>query len=650
MVLSDSVAADMQFPSDGAVESRQSRLQHALAEASRLQLAAHPGWLALLHYKTETISRRIVSQADDDAFFLSADGKWDAAAELSADLRAFYQPGPKSRDHAQCLFPARWHWLKQQIGLSDEDDFPCYHLQVFLEGYQTDHLTLVFPAMYLNNPGSTFGHTFLRFDGEKGSVLFSQTLNYAAKIDKTDSLPTYIAKGLSGGYPGIFKTRKYYETVQEYSNLENRDIWEYRLNLSEAEIRQLVRHVWEVKGLDFDYYFFRENCAFRLLALIDAVRPELNLTTGNQFPLYAIPVDTVRALDSAGLIIKRDFRPSLASQLQQFYQQEEVGLSHQVTLLADQDIDLASIMQSSLSPGDKAIVLNQAYVLLQFRGMAEQPLAEAILSARSQLHVIQQMHADEDTAEAEKSDIDITARGQKPVLSADQASMTAPEKGHQSRRLAVGFGRQLNQSYLDFRFRPAFHDLVDAASGYVTGADINVLDTRLKYFLDEDELRLESLRFFNITSLSPVVSWYRPVSWFMDIRIDRSSLLTQSSTLSSVQTFLLRGGGGYSVKWHSLTPFLLATTEWNLARQYEKGYSLFVGAQLGTLLATDFGQGLVQLQRDEAVSGFEQDKTTLLAQWQFNLDTNTAVRLGFKEIHYRDYSDKDWFINMNLYF
>jgi len=640
--------------STGMSKQRKHRASLAITEATRLKLAEHPGWLALLHYKTETLSRQIVSQADDNEFFLALDGRTDASAEMHIDLLAFFQISPRSKYHAQCLFPARWFWLKQQLGISDEFDVPCYHLDVFLEAYGSDSLTLVFPAMYLNNPGSTFGHTFLRFDDENKSILFSKTLNYAAKIDKTDSLPSYIAKGLFGGYPGIFKTRKYYRTVQEYSNLENRDIWEYKLDFSQQEIQQLARHVWEVKGIDFDYYFFRENCAFRLLALLDAVRPQLNLTTGNHFPLYAIPVDTVRALDSAGLILERTFRASLATQLKRFYANDEQNkltlynnsLSEMVTALADEKIDVQTVLQSDLTLNDKAIVFDQTYTLLQFRQISDEELGQQILSARSKLQHVT------DIPSNTRSNGAMTDEN---YLSTQSLRERAPESGHQSQRFAAGFGQQLDRSYIDLRFRPAFHDLIDAPQGYVNGADINVLDTRLKFFTQTNKLRLESLRLFNITSLSPVSKWYKPVSWFLDVRIDRTSLMQNavainSNNITSVQNFLTRGGGGYSFKYKALTPFILATTEINLAKQYEKGYFLYLGAKVGSLLTTRFGQGLISAQRDEAIAGAELDRTLYKAQWQFNVTNDTALRLGYQKIRYASFDDNDWFVNVNVYF
>ena len=86
-----------------------SDIDEKMAIAKQMQLSESPTWLALLHYKKETISRVFQSQADGAEFFLSKSGKTDPSAELEANLIAFMQP--TSINHAQCRFPARWYWL-----------------------------------------------------------------------------------------------------------------------------------------------------------------------------------------------------------------------------------------------------------------------------------------------------------------------------------------------------------------------------------------------------------------------------------------------------------------------------------------------------------------------------------------------------------
>ena len=148
----------------------------------------------------------------------------------------------------------------------------------------------------MNNPSSMFGHTFLRFDRaeqDERTRLLSYSVNYGAAVDADNGLQ-FALYGLTGGYPGTYSVMPYHQLVRKYSDYENRDIWEYQLNLTATEVRRLLEHLWELQSNYADYYFFDENCSYQLLFLLDVARPGLALT--DRFEVYAIPVDTVRAV------------------------------------------------------------------------------------------------------------------------------------------------------------------------------------------------------------------------------------------------------------------------------------------------------------------------------------------------------------------
>lgn len=79
-----------------------------------------------------------------------------------------------------------------------------------------------------------------------------------------------------------------------------RDIWEYRLNLNKEEVRNLMRHLWELQEIYSYYYFFNENCSYNLLFLLDVARPGNQLV--QQFNHWVIPIDTIKAIRSLPLI------------------------------------------------------------------------------------------------------------------------------------------------------------------------------------------------------------------------------------------------------------------------------------------------------------------------------------------------------------
>ncbi|MFB6259938.1 MAG: DUF4105 domain-containing protein, partial [Thiohalorhabdaceae bacterium] len=109
------------------------------------------------------------SRADDPDFFFADAGKHDPGAELTATLRAFFRPaashqpveqGEEGEQHPQCAFPARYRWLKRQLAFDPGrlPEQPCPRFDWWREQLDADGVTLVFPAAYLNNPSSLFGH------------------------------------------------------------------------------------------------------------------------------------------------------------------------------------------------------------------------------------------------------------------------------------------------------------------------------------------------------------------------------------------------------------------------------------------------------------------------------------------------------------
>ena len=222
-------------------------------------------WHLLLHYKGTWLGG-YESEADGMDFFNAPDGKTDPRAELIATIKNFFNDPetlkPKE-EHPLCNFPARYKWLKRELSI-DPNQLPkadCTRLKTWLDQLEPQSVTLIFASFYMNNPASMFGHTFLRIDS-KGKTNHTQLsnygINYAANTD-TGSMLLYAFKGLFGYFQGTFSIFPYYLKVQEYSNWESRDLWEYQLNLTPDQIDTLLLHVWELGATHFDYYYFQEK-------------------------------------------------------------------------------------------------------------------------------------------------------------------------------------------------------------------------------------------------------------------------------------------------------------------------------------------------------------------------------------------------------
>ncbi len=483
-------------------------LDTLIKKADALGLADDPAWRALGHYRPDWFGSGYHSLIDSPDFFLANDGKTEPQAELEATLQAFFAPMPadETAQHPQCAFVARFHWLKSQLAF-DPKRLPEHHCAAFETWAATinaDAATLIFPAAYMNNPASMFGHTLLRLDpGEQSedNRLLSYAVNYGADTGEDNGL-LFAALGLTGGYPGSYAVKPYYELVKIYSDIENRDIYEYRLNFSKTEIAQMVAHLWEMRGHYSHYYFFDENCSYQLLFLLDVARPSLDLA--GDFDFHVIPVDSVRAvLNRKDLFQSARFRPSGQTRIRQ----DLARLTTEGRRLAQRLADGSLVPDSHAANG-----------LPQPRQAAVLELAEAVVTYRMETGDLSRDEAADRawTLLAARSRIDETSDLPPP----DQPE-TRPDQGHDSARAGIGFGFRDGRPFGAMRLRPAYHDDLDPSGGYVPGAAIDFLAFELRHYDGDDGLTLDKFTGVGIRSMTPRDALFHPLSWKLNAGLER---------------------------------------------------------------------------------------------------------------------------------
>jgi hypothetical protein len=356
----------------------------------------------------------------------------------------------------------------------------------------------------MNNPSSMFGHTLLRLDRanqDEQTRLLSYAVNYGAVTGNDNGL-LFAVYGLTGGYPGTYSVMPYYQLVRQYTDFENRDIWEYQLNLTPTEVRRLLEHLWELREQYAYYYFFDENCSYQLLFLLDVARPGLRLT--DRFPVYAIPIDTVRAVvRQDDMLAGTVFRPSSRTRIEHALGALTPAERSLVRRLADGALapDGPEILR--LAPAQRAAVLELAAEFVTYRmRTGEQgrdqaaPLAWRLLAARSQIAV---------------------ASSTPPV----PEPAARPDQGHGSARVAIGLGARDGRFFQSLSARPAYHTLSDPEAGYVKGAEIDFLDLELRHYAGDDAPTLDALTVVGIRSIAPQSALFKPISWELGGGLDR---------------------------------------------------------------------------------------------------------------------------------
>ena len=565
------------------------------------QLANDPFWISLGHYETAKLGgwRSYVS---DKKFFLAADGNEHPDHELAATVQALYAPASAGEQHAQCVYPARTRWLKAQLNLTDLPTVDCAEFKQWFKDVSPHSAVMIFPAAYLNSPSSMFGHTLLRIDqadvqSDKTSLL-SYAINFGAYIEGSDNSILYAWKGLMGGYPGLFALVPYQEKLSEYRSLENRDLWEYRLNLTQAETARMVEHVWELKQIKFDYFFFDENCSYRLLELLQVARPSLRLT--EQFPLTAIPTDTVKAVKEAGLVESIQYRPSrereLLSRAAPLTDEEQQWV---LKVSADQKQLQAPAFKAQ--PRDRqALIIDAAYRLERYRANGQE----------------------RDPARAQRSFELLRAINQNPAPELDIPQPGLPEDGHESRTWQAGLGTRGDKAFGEYGLRMAYHDLNDNAESFPLGAQIEILQLKLRQY-EGNDWQLQQLDLATIRSLTPRNELLQPLSWQVTGGLERVPGKHDDETLVS---HVNGGGGGTWQLGDDLLGFALGTVRVEHNNDFAGFIAPAAGFNTGLLWKNPLGNFSLEAKGDFFTNGEVRRGLSLNQQWE--LSRNLGLRLS----------------------
>jgi hypothetical protein len=545
-------------------------LDAALAGARSLELWKDPQWLRLGHWKRSRWLGRPQSDATK-GFFLSPGGARDPRAELEAEISGLFAPEPGGGvQHPRCRFPARAAWLEARLDVDPASLPPadCSKYEDWRRLLDANSVSLIFASAYLDNPSSMFGHTFLRLERRStgpDQVLRDNTLNFAADTG-SDGGALFAAKGLLGLYPGTYTVMPYYMKIQEYNNIDNRDLWEYRLALSSAEVDRLAAHAWEMGQAEFPYYFFSKNCSYQLMPALEAAAPRLSLMPGS--PAIVGPVDTLLAVRaSTGLVVSVTYRPSHATVMNQRRAQLTRRERRAAEAYAAGRIDEGDALCVGLPPARRALVLDAAEDYILYKKGYSPDVPESVRALERPI-LVRRAHIDAVTPELPP-----------PAWAAP------PEDGHLRHRLVIGEGFYNGGSFTELAWRPGYHDLLDNPRGYLPGAEIYGLSGRVRYDSDR-HFYVRDLRLVEILSLTPFDSWSHSPSWTAGTGLDTAFELGKPAYRSLVYEGHV-GSGLSAAPWDGALAFGLVQLEGEVGSPLRDGFT--AGGALRAGLVQDLG-------------------------------------------------------------
>ncbi len=600
------------------------------ASHSRLaNLASSTAWKKLLHYQKNSWGGE-KSLVDGPGFFFSLQGARDPLAEMQASIEAFRSTDRKVgiyKLHPQCAFPARLAFLKKNLALTFSA-VACPQLDEFIQSFRNPkNISIVFSSAYIQNPASMFGHTFLKINTDGGTPLKDIGINYAARVADDENPFAFIYFGVTGGYTGQWSTESYFNKVREYGQGENRDLWEYEIDLTPEETVQFVYHLWEIETNGyFYYYFFDENCSYQILAAIEAIKPEWSLLDHH---IYFIPGESLKNLfTQSGIVKSVRLRPSHYRQVGSRYYQ----------LSSQERKDFQDTLRTlQPRPGLSVHVLETLMWYMDYLNIKKK---EKLTPDEKKLH--------------QNLLIQRAALGQQPefVKESEIPAETRADLGHDSYAISLSQGVRERQdgsgaaAITKLRWRSSYHDVMNRDSGYKKNAQIEFPSLEFMYDSDLQKARIESATFLNIMSLPPLnfLSW--APAWKVDFGLNTAR---DYGCLTCRHLFADLGIGG-AVEPQFEGPLMLyglLTFKNEFYRQLDQGHRFGPGFETGLFLNLyDKMKWRLSYSQYYLISEISTPSTMIQAgwmQWSYYLGRNSELRFTSKVILPRHWSQmNEW--------
>ena len=540
------------------------------------------------------------SEIDSPTFFLAKNGKTNPKNELVQTLKYLLTEKDISDTSIACRFPARKAWLEKKLNIKNFPRTNCEKYTKWIQELDPTSVSLVFPSAHINSPASMFGHTFLRINSSYNSKLLSYAINYAASVDKDkESGFMFALKGLFGGYYGQYSLLPYYEKLKQYRDTEQRDIWEYNLNLNKDEVLQMVNHIWELKETYSNYYFFDENCSYNMLWLLEVARPTVELR--DQFFYQVSPPETIFEIINANLVKSKDFRPSKRKILLEYEKQLNQNDIQIVKKLASNIEELSIFIQNDdFTLRKKQLILESATELAEYFYIQGKIKKEIYLEVS---HKLSQKRAS-------------LGAGEQIQISRP----TNPDQAHRQLSLSLGY-RHNQDDFFTFGIRPTYHDITNNDEGFLAGTQIEFFSSQFLYNTKNNNLKLDYLKLLTITSLAPQTKFFNPISWSTNWQFNRESLNNKLNFNAKVGV-----GKAYYLGEKS---FLYALADLYI---YPTDYSnTAVGGTIGSILYTSKKTKLNIESNYKVYDNGDDQKTFTITQSYFP-SNNTDIKLNYKYI------------------
>lgn len=450
--------------------------------AQEISLHNEPLWQAILQKK----NNKMLNDSSNLWLTHSAILK----EELEATIRLIFQ-----EPNTACRFPARKRFIERKLDLEvgSLSLVMCQSYQEFVESVPIESLFLVYASENVTSASSMMGHIMLRMDGKNKAKSFVQHgITFFTELDSVN-IPKILYDSLFVGKEGYFQVAPYAPFQQHYRNVEQRNIWEYKLDLNNFEKLLIRDMVWELGQSNLPYFFHTYNCATVTQLLLALGNPDKLANMAD----WLTPLDVVKFAHRNNRVESTQVIPSdkwkinaLSAQLNEQKMQK----------VADSIINLKvdELLFDDSTPNILALEFAKSYNAFAYaKNIINENVFEAnksIISKKS--NNISQYQLDLDSYK-------------NPLDTADEALF------------AAGFIRFDNEDFIKFRYFPVAKSILDNNRNIFGETELILADTEIRVSLKDSDIIVDKFLLYSMKSRVPFNTYVGGLSTGFKIGAER---------------------------------------------------------------------------------------------------------------------------------
>ncbi|MCY1527289.1 hypothetical protein D9M68_623510 [compost metagenome] len=219
-------------------------------------------------------------------------------------------------------------------------------------------------------------------------------------------------------------------------------------------------------------------------------------------------------------------------------------------------------------------------------------------------------------------------RNPPPALEVQRPGL--PEEGHESRTWQLGAGTREDRAFAEYGLRMAYHDLNDNLSGFPLGAQIEILQLKLRQY-EDNHWQLQRLDFATIRSLTPRGELLKPLSWQVAGGLER--VLGEDGDERLVSHLNGGVGGSWNLGEDALG-FALATARIEHNEDFAPFVASAAGFNTGLLWHNPLGTTSLEAAGDYFHNGEVRRRLSLNQQWEIsrNLGLRLTAQRAFSQL------------------